>query len=102
MNIKAQNKQMFQNYHFVANKMSIKSRYKALCKLYTKYKVCINVALENTPENPIADDMMISLEKLLNKIEKFPIPWKFYNKQSHKFSQEFEDLIIFTDEISIY
>lgn len=88
---------MYQNFHFVVNKMSIKSRYKTLCRLYIKYKTCIKIALENTPENPIAEDMIISLEKILNEVEKLPIPWKYYSKQTYKFPQEFEDLIIFTD-----
>lgn len=91
---------MSQNCHSI-NNMSIKSRYNMLRKLHNKYKICIKIALENTPENPIADDMMIVLDKILNEIENFPIPWTYYNKQKFKFSQEFEDLIIFSNEISI-
>lgn len=91
---------MFQGYHS-ANKLPIKSRYLELCKLYNKYKVCVKIALENTPENQIADDMMLVLERVINDIVNFPIPWKYYVKQKHKFSQEFEDLIIFTNDISI-
>ena len=87
---------MSQNFHS-ANKMSLKSRYAALCKLYAKYKICIKIILENVPENPLADDMMVVLDKIFKDIEKLPISWEFYNKQNYKFSQEFEDLIIFNN-----
>lgn len=100
MSIKVQNKQMCQSYHSVSN-LSVKSRYHTLCKLHNKYRACVKIALENTPENPIADDMMVVLDGILESIERHPIPWKFYSRQKHKFSQEFEDLVVFTDEISI-
>lgn len=78
--------------------LSVKSRYRILCKLYNKYKLAMLVALENVPENKVADEKTEELESIMRDIEKFPIPWKFYKLQRYKFPQEFEDLIVFISD----
>lgn len=78
-----------------------KDNYKSLCSLYIKYKHAIKIALENVNFRPIADIKANELDKILEKIEQYPISWKYYNCQESKFSPEFEGLIIFHDEVNI-
>lgn len=81
------------------SRLSVNSRYKILCKLYKKYKSSMRVIKPNEfslCEIRIkADD----LNKIMQEIEKFPIPWSFYTKQKFRFSYDFETLVIFNEDI---
>ena len=72
-------------------------RFKILCKLYTRYKAAVKIAVERASDHPIADAKVNELDAILLQIEKYPIPWSFYMKQDVRFSAEFENLIIFKD-----
>lgn len=76
-------------------------RYKILCKLYTRYKLAIKIALDNANERPIADAKMNELESILQEIEKYPISWSYYKNQEMKFTLDFESLVIFKDDKGI-
>ena len=80
------------------NNLSVKSRYRVLCKLHSRYKSCVKFVLENVYEDFASECRIIEIEKVLNEIEKFPIPWEFYNAQRFKFLPEFEELVVFTNE----
>ena len=73
-------------------------RYKVLCKLYSRYKSAVKIALENANERPIADAKVNEIDVILQEIEKYPISWSFYNQQDAHFSSEFENLIVFKED----
>jgi hypothetical protein len=68
--------------------------FKGLCKLYRQYKSAIDNIVKNAYSNP-NNSRLCQLNKILRRVEKFQVSWKFYENQSIKFSKEFEDLIIF-------
>ena len=68
--------------------------FKGLCKLYCQYKSAIYNIVKNAYSNP-NNSRLCQLNKILRRVEKFQVSWKFYENQSIKFSKEFEDLIIF-------
>lgn len=73
-------------------------RYKILCKLYSRYKLAIKIALENANEKPIADAKMNELDSILQEVEKYPISWSYYKTQDTQFTTDFESLVIFKDD----
>jgi len=83
----------------------VESNYKMLCILYISYKSIIE-DIENIAKyfdsNFRVNNKLSILNFLLQKIEKYPITWKFYTQQHFKFNREFEDLVIFIDESNIY
>jgi len=87
---------MYQNYD--SCNLLNETHYKVLCKLYNRYKSAVKIALENAYERPIADAKMNEIDVILQEIEKYPIPWSYYNRQESRFSSEFENLIIFKED----
>ena len=85
-----------------SNNLLDEIRYGILCKLFNKYKSAIQTALTNLHKKSIADEKMKELDIIIQEVEKYPISWKFYKNQSIQFSQDFESLVIFYDEISKY
>lgn len=78
------------------------SNYKILCGLYTRYIVLIKNIVENVLEDPIADKKVNELDHIIREVDKHPIQWSFYDKQSTKFVHDFESIVVFkTDLISI-
>lgn len=74
-------------------------RYKILCRLYSRYKQAIKVALENNNDNQTDAECRVNeLDYILQEIEKFPVSWSFYKQQDTHFSQDFENLIIFKED----
>lgn len=71
--------------------------YRVLCRLYSRYKLAVKIATENAYEKPIADAKVNELDSILLEIEKYPIPWSYYDRQSIKFTQDFESLVIFKE-----
>lgn len=87
---------MYQNYD--SYNLLNEIRYDTLCKLYSRYKSAIKIALENASEKQIADAKVNEIDEILQEIEKYPISWSFYNSQEVHFSSEFENLIIFKED----
>jgi len=75
--------------------------YKTLCKLYSRYKHALKIALENTYEDYIADPRICEVDHIMQEIEKYPVSWDFYMSQDTQFSSDFENLIIFSNEVNI-
>lgn len=80
---------------------TIIANYNKLCKLYNRYKYAMKNILDNAyvlkPNHRLCE-----LDNIVRSIEKYPISWDYYTSQQLRFSQEFEDLIIFTSsKISI-
>lgn len=72
--------------------------FKEICKLYHQYKSAVDNIVKDAYPNP-NNSRLCQLNKILQRIEKLPISWKFYENQSIRFSKEFEDLIIFNSMI---
>lgn len=70
----------------------VEHNYRVLCELYSIYTVVMSSVYSNS-----CSDSSFCLDDLLRQIENYPITWKFYVQQQFKFSQDFEDLIIFND-----
>lgn len=70
----------------------VEHNYSVLCDLYAIYTSIVSSVCSNSPIN---DSRCI--DDILCLIECYPITWKYYAQQSFKFSQDFEDLIIFKD-----
>jgi hypothetical protein len=76
---------------------TVEHNYSVLCELYSVYTSIVSSIYSKISS---VDDS-ICIDDLLRKIESYPITWKFYAQQSFKFSQDFEDLIIFKDDSHI-
>lgn len=70
----------------------VKHNYSVLCYLYTIYTSVVSSVCSNSPVN-----YSRCIDDILCLIECYPITWEYYTQQSFKFSQDFEDLIIFKD-----
>lgn len=79
----------------------IKSNYATLCKLHSRYKYLINSIVKNAYSIPVPNTKMNELNAIMRKVENLPISWEFYVNQHCKFAQDFEDLVIFYNEIGI-
>lgn len=77
----------------------VEARYKMLCHLYNRYKIAIKTVVENVFQDSIANKKLNELDYILSEIENYPIPWSFYSKQKNKFSHDFENLIVFKDDL---
>ena len=77
--------------------LSPETRFKNLCRLYSKYKSAVNAVTENV-HSRAANIRVRELDVIVQDIENFPISWKYYSSTGVKFAQDFEDLIIFIDE----
>ena len=75
----------------------VEHNYSVLCELHLVYTSIVSSICSN---NSSVDDSLC-VDDILRKIEDYPITWKFYAQQSFKFSQDFEDLIIFNDTSNI-
>lgn len=73
--------------------------YKNLCKLYSRYKAALNTALNNTDRIKVSDEKMNEIDSILRNVEKYVISWSFYKNQKLKFDPEFENVIIFKEDI---
>jgi hypothetical protein len=76
---------------------TVEHNYSVLCELYSVYTSIVSSICS---KNSSVDDSLC-IDDILRKIESYPITWKFYAQQSFKFSQDFEDLIIFKDDSHI-
>lgn len=77
------------------SKLSQNSRYRLLLKLYKQYRSTMRV--HKSCDGTICE-MCVDVEQInhvMQEVEKFPLTWEFYSKQPFKFSQDFENLIIF-------
>ncbi len=72
---------------------TVEHNYSILCELYSIYTSVVSSIYS---KNSSVDDSLC-VDDILCKIESYPITWKFYAQQPFKFSQDFEDLIIFKD-----
>lgn len=72
-------------------------RYKILSSLYDRYQTAISIIINDNSKTSLVSAKLNELDYILKEVERYPISWKFYNKQSNKFSQDFESLIIFCD-----
>lgn len=79
----------------------LKSNYAVLCKLHSRYKYLVNNIVKNAYNVPVPNTKMNELNTILKKIESLPISWEFYISQHNKFVQDFEDLVVFYNKISI-
>lgn len=70
-------------------------RFKILNSLYERYTLAISIASNNSSKPSYANAKVNELDTILEEIEKYPISWSYYNSQPIKFSQDFENLIIF-------
>lgn len=75
--------------------LSQNSRYRILCKLYKQYKSAIRIIKHYDTTTCTLCIKVNEINTIMQELEKFPISWEFYNKQNFKFSQDFENLIIF-------
>lgn len=73
---------------------TVEHNYSILCELYSVYT---SIVTSICSKNSSVDDSLC-IDDILRKIESYPITWKFYAQQSFKFSQGFEDLIIFKND----
>lgn len=70
----------------------VEHNYNVLCDLYVIY---VSIVSSICSDSSVNDSQYI--DDILRLIECYPITWKYYAQQSLKFSQDFEDLIIFKD-----
>lgn len=89
------NKQMCLNLN--SYNMTNDDKYRALCKLYSKYKNAIKIAVDNKYNDKLSENKMFELDAVLQDVERYPIQWKYYKNQPIQFSSDFENLIIFSD-----
>ena len=74
-------------------------RFKILCELYSEYKAAINTVVNNVNKEDLANSKVKEIDNILAEIENYPISWHYYKQQKVQFSHEFENLIIFCDDI---
>lgn len=71
--------------------------YLELCNLHVRYKKLVSEITKTAYVTRSADLKMNELDSILKNVESLPIPWRLYYNKCNKFSQDFEDLIIFSD-----
>ena len=81
------------------NSLIIEARYSRLCHLYSRYKIAVKTIIENVSQDSITNKKLNELDYILSEIENYPIPWSFYAKQKNKFSHDFENLVVFKDDL---
>lgn len=69
---------------------TVEHNYRILCSLYLAYDNLISSMCSNSSTNDLC-----CVDDILCQIENYPITWDFYSQQRFKFSQSFEDLVIF-------
>lgn len=74
-------------------------RYKILCELYSNYKLAIKTALDKSNKSSTINSKIEELDSILQEVEKYPISWSYYTKQKTRFSSDFENLVIFKNDI---
>ena len=89
------NKQMYLNLN--SYNMTNEDKYRALCKLYSKYKNAIKIAVDNKYNDKLSENKMYELDAVLQDVERYPMSWKYYKNQPIQFSSDFENLVIFSD-----
>lgn len=70
----------------------VEHNYRILCDLYSIYTTLVSNMCSDSYTN-----YSYYIDDVLRQIESYPITWKFYANQRFKFSQDFEDLVIFID-----
>ena len=72
--------------------------YLRLCELYNKYRYLISTIAKNAYSCKSQEGKVLELDNILKEIPNLPISWSEYRSKDCKFSQEFEDIIIFYNE----
>ena len=75
------------------------TRFRILCELYNRYRAAIYTVINNVNKEELADNKIAEIDSILAEIERYPISWNYYKQQKMQFSSEFENLIIFCDDI---